>query len=362
MVQAYIDHVSNLACKEKHGAIRSLTRKVRINFVQSDITSAKGYDALSVALDVLDDAGITPMSTLAYPLDETERWGSLCLVDRDPSVIDGDPKWVDVILEYQHLVDGPNQTIDIDGNPTGLMFGKGKASIVDKTTNFFYPFGDHTLPKTQILVAHQFPTWEVGIVASPFDPAFPRTVFQGGDISIPFPQQNYSFSAIVSTGVPSVIASELVASINELPWLGQDSLKWICSEVQWQLNAPTGDPSEDGNLRSPNYQMSFEFQYNVDGWDPVVAFLDHRTGRPPNNIEFADTNTSFALPPGDPDNPNPPINVMNMYSGPDEIYFTDEGVIMYGVNPIPGPRPAGLWQVPALVRVDFDDYFALMFS
>lgn len=343
MADVYIDRLDNLSAKESHGVVRQLTRKARVVFKNPDALQTS-YDILGAALSFLDAQGFGAMSTLNLLDDPQNRWGALTLVRREPSLAFPDShNCVDVVLDYQHLLDGANQlfqpamqtiggAVADAGNLTGSIFGKGRCSIVDKTTNFYYPNGDRTKPKRQIAVSHRFPLWETGIAATAFDKDYPRCIFQGGEVNIPFPQSNYGFSLIVTTDSPVTIANTLVASINAKPLLGQKELTWICSEVRWECNAPAGNPFAPATT----YNMSFEFQNNVDGWDPTVVFLDHRTSRPPSGVEFANTNDLDG--------------VLSLYTPSDPAE-----------HPLRPFRPAGIWQVPALPRIDFVDYFNTLF-
>jgi hypothetical protein len=329
---AYIDHVSNLSLVERNGAIRSLTRKARVGFHQGDWP--QDFSVLNAALAVCP----APMSTL-----DTPGYAGLVLVERNPSLLDNDPGWVDVILKYEHLLDGPNQGLFRQTAQPPVFFGRGRVSIAEKTTNFFYPYGDTTKQRVQILVAHTFPNSDIDIVGPFLDQVkWPRTVFQGGEVTVPFPQANYHIVGYLNTASPWLVADNFIAHINEFEWLSKPPLTWICSEVQFEMMDP--DPTvpiaEDTTVQTePLYKFEFEFQYNVDTWAPTVVFNDQRTGRPPAGV----------LP--------------GIIPGPDDEIGFAAGVDNFNLNPVNQfPQPAGYWTVPVVKLLDFQSEFETFFD
>lgn len=338
------DMVENLSAVEDRGVYRSLVRKARLIYKSADITSWRtNATLLTKALEYLDGyAGFKAMDRLGNIRNFDDRFALLTLVRRTPAISQNDPCCVDVVLNYEHIVDGPNQVLLRPSN--GLIFGKGRTSIVEKSTNFFYPYGiriktnptdpnDTRDNKTAIVVAHTYPTWETGIAASPHNPTYPRTIIQGGEINIPYPQSTYNVQGIFATARPAKLAHFAVASINAKEWQGMPALTWICSEVQWEVNDPSDKVGGIG--KSPTYRMQFEFQYNVDTWDPAVVFIDQRTSRPPADVRQAEFEAT---------------------TGP-------AGVLRMVQHPTNGKEiPAGVWKVPALRRLDIDAFFGALFE
>ena len=281
------------------------------------------FTALSRALTA---AGIPePFSTLA-----NIGYGSLVLIERSTQMGERDKSCVDVTLKYEHILDGPNQ--ELNRPASGLLFGKGRASITQKTTNFYYPYGQVNLGRVQILVAHTFPADYQGVAALTLDPTLPRTVIQGGEISIPFPQSNFQMQGVITTDNPVAVADQFIAKINSLTWMGKPPLTWICSEVQYDII----------DIEGFVYRFAFEFQYNQDTWDATVIFNDQFLGRPPANVL--------------------PGTVVNPDSDSPETKATPP-IRSYTENPISfNFQPAGYWNVPALGRQDFASLFAALFE
>lgn len=339
MPELFIDHLSNLTCREERGVIRALTRKARVKFTPVEIALYRNQNVLNLALDFLTAQGLSAMSVLGVgknPMqDMGQRFASLVLTKRTPSLAENDPCYVDVMLEYEHIMDGHNQTIKDPPLFWSTIYGKGKTSIREKSTNFFYPEGDRTnFERTQIVVAHQYPTTETGIPASAYSKEFPRVVFQGGEIKIPFPESTYSIAGIVFTKKPAKVAKRVVACINKIEWQGNPPFTWICSECQWEVNNPAFSGTVDST-----YKMSFEFQHNEDGWNPDVVFLDQRFGGPPASVVEARDNDDQGV-----------------------MRLTNIPVATAGGNVEFKQIPAGLWKVPALRRLDFDAYFGVLFD
>lgn len=330
MAVAFIDRVDNLSLVERHGAVRSLTRKVRV--IINPAENPKDFSVLTLALSVVP----LPFSTLA-----TAGYANLVLIERSPQLAENDPNVVDVILKYDHILDGPNQILQ---NPnTGFLFGKGKCSITEKSTNFFYPNGvqndaDPTANRVQLQTAYTYEKGNQGVTGFIVDPQYPQTIFQGGEMTIPYPQANFQMQGVLETDDPFSVGWNFIARINDERWLGRPAFTWICSEVQFDVI----------DVVKPLYRFSFEFQYNVDTWNPTIAFNDQRTGRPPAQILLqAGTNL----------NPNP--------DSPD----AKAGIFNYAINPLkpvipgvgPNLQPAAVWTVPALRPANFSELFAAVF-
>ena len=328
---AVIDRIDNLSQVERFGAIRSLTRKARVLITPGPTGNPGDYSVLNLALSVLPD----PFSLLDDPAyTSVQGYAALALIERSPAISEDDPCCVDVILKYEHLLDGPNQLFSgLSGgageNPDTL-YGRGRASIVEKKTNFYYPNGDASNPKTQILVGYVFPASDVS--AMPQTLGWWNTSFgkyaavQGGEVTIPFPQSNYSLSGIVNNVVdPWVIVYGILAAINEKSWAHKPPQCWICSEVRFEVT----DPGQT------IYRFDFEFQFNLDTWNPTTVFIDQRTGKPPAAVK----------PATDPD---PGTGALK--------------IISYQKNPNGGVLPAGYWTVPALKTVDYDAFFQQLFE
>lgn len=378
---AYIDRVTTLEAVERHGVIRSMTREARVIFPKADIPNQPNkqpYTILDLAMNV---TGMPqPFST---PLDANGKpslgYEALVLVERSAKLLPGDINTVDVTLKYEHLLDGPNQPMTPSDPglaswfpaPAKLIYGKGRCSITEKTTNFYYPQGDPTKGRILILTAHTFPQWEVGIVGMPLNPALPRTVIQGGEVSIPYPQENFQLQGVLTTKDPRGRASQFIARINDGFWMGQAACTWICSEVQWEVLNP----------QNSTYKFSWEFQYNIDTWNPTVAFNDTRTSRPPAGVVLANVVANPATKAALIANvallvtqaaavavSNPSLSkfltaqAAAMASNLSSFGIMD-GTMRFTTNPVNGAiQPAGVWTVPALRPVNFDSLFGSLFE
>ena len=366
----YIDHVQDLEQTERHGVVRSLTRLCRVRFTDDELYgfgAPQDFSILAAAYAVCPP----PLSNLfdfTWPLPRSPlsitSYNALVLIERNAKLTDpADLGTVDVTLKYEHVLDGPNQVLGVENGTLGIqsaaavpptfIFGKGRSSIVEKSTNFFYPYGitDPTDPnyagRVEIQVAHTY----IGNdkpAAGYFDTVgLPFTIKQGGEVNLPFPQANFTMQGIILTNHPQSLADRFIRVINSQPWLNKPAYTWICSDVQWEVL----DTNNEGiplfvdpllpNTIGRTYKFIFEFQYNVDTWNPTVVFNDQRTGRPPHDVLPAtndDPQTDWATP-------NPLVLVQNQ-----------------AINPALAPtqsvlQPAGYWNVPALPVADYDFLF-----
>lgn len=335
-----VDRITDLDMEEDRGVIKSLTRLVLVEFSNTEIATNRDFSVLQKAMVALNAAGLTPNST---PFSTTAAQSvnypfiDLYLTKRTPRVKDGDPQYVEVRLRYDHVTDSSVQALDSKGRSLiGKLAAKGRCSIVEKTTNFFYPHGDTRCERQLIEVAHTFPVTDPSAVVSRIDPDLPRTGRQVGEISIPFPQANITIPCLVKTLAPYALARQMIRHINSQPWNGEKELTWLCSEVSWEL---LGYPAHILPDTASYYTMTFEFQYNSDGWDPFVVYNDQRIGRPPSEVLKATLDSSYdAIDAGAV---VATYNVFNLNQHPETF----------------NNQPAGAWNVPALPRKDFQAFF-----
>lgn len=338
---------------EDRGAWRSLRRKVRLEYSAAEMEGPPklgGPRILYKTMQSLDDAGLFVLSTLdsrdgnnydipALPTtlptgasifgNPDNPFSHLVLVKRTPTIV-APNNWVDVVLDYEHILDGYNQILV--NPPSGRLFVKGRSSIIDKDTNFYYKDGVKANGRRLLSVAHTYPEWDMGTPNAPFDPDLPRTVVQTGSINIPFPAQNFTIQALHFTNNIWQDANNMVGWINEDVILGQPPYTYICSEFAWELNNAFVTPFQRGNYAC--YKVSVEFQFNFDTWDATVVFNDQRLsgGRPPHNVLAA-------------------------------AETDDQGVLRLGINPLNGAfQPAGYWQVPSLQRKNFRQFLNAQFE
>ncbi len=318
MPTLYPDHTSLLHLAERNGCVRSLTKKTRVIFEKDEILPTD-HQAL---LSAMEAAGLpVAFSSLAGV-----GLGSLVLTERGTEVVDGDPRVFDVTLKYDHVLDGPNQVL-YNRDPEAaqpILYVKAKTSIAQKTTNFFRPFGDPDAERELITTAHTFLNTDQDVAGTQFVPGHPNTVYQGGEVTVPFPQTNFRLVGIWDLNEdqsPWDIHYLFIARINDDAWLGRPAFSWLCSEVQSQML----------NASARRYEFEFEFQFDLDTWNPTVIFNDQRTGRPPADVLVASEDDA---------------------NGVRRLAFNRLVVGPPGVT-----QPAGYWTVPFLKPVNFTDLF-----
>jgi hypothetical protein len=110
----------------------------------------------------------------------------------------------------------------------------------------------------------------------------PLTVTLGDDEDAPTqiarvtrlaPQVTVRYSRL-ETSSPGSKARTFVGRINSTEVFGSEEGTWMCTAI-------TGRSHDGGET----YEVSYDFQYNPDGWQPAVVYLDPATGRPHPDAE-----------------------------------------------------------------------------
>lgn len=251
--QVKIDSVEILNAQEKLGVVVHLEKKIHV--------SGLSYMDHTILWQALAQVGIPAvMSSLtAYP--------SLVLTERNTALVDSDK--VDITLVYEHFM---NVEQDADNPLDGYsIYGDIKASTQQVTTN-------KNLAGEMILVKH---TYSSDPADDNYDPELGDGIEkqQTGEIQVFSPMATASYKFIKKTNTPWLIRAALEGMLNLNAWNGAIR-SWLCTAVNFTLHDLTGP------VRT--YKFSVEFQYNPDGWDPTVVFIDSRTGRPPAGLVDGD--------------------------------------------------------------------------
>jgi len=233
-------HVSLQSAREgQGGVVGELVTRYRI----TGITDTD-LGALKTALD----ASGVPSYGDAYGAD----FPNLVVTGREVSIVDADAGTYDVDITYGHFTEDQDQ----DDPLTGVLQGELQASIQQVTSNVDAN-GD------TITVEHTYPS---------DDPDFPdETKVQGGEITYFEVQKTIRMRGFRTIARPWLIVSQIQNKLNKNPWNGGAARTWLCTNATSTILNRAGDGT---------YEMTFEFQYNPDGWDPTVVFIDERTGKP----------------------------------------------------------------------------------
>lgn len=406
-----IDRLETLECVERNGVIRKLVRLARV-FGLSNTDYRQLWAALIKAGIPAYGSGLVDTSN-AGTIAATQAFAALVLVERSAKIAEGDPATVDVTLTYEHVLDGPNQGVAFPGIPSKILYARSRSSIVQKPTNFFYPYGNELADTTPIpiLGVSQFGgvgggilinvpanfyvtndlgvvidgvtgtteangnwtitvvgpgqlllnsstfvnNWtgggEIGVAPGTLAPRlqiltghkYPlddrdwkgQIQIQGGEINLPFPQENLRLDGYTYTSNPDALKLAIHRKVNSDNWRGRPPRTWLCTEVQYEVLSPRPVSVPLGVVpNTPLYRFEFEIQYDSDGWDQTVAFKDQRTGLPPSTVQIG------TIP--DPATPT----VLNQQLDP----TTNQ------------PFPAGTWTVPALPQTNFLAFFQANFD
>lgn len=74
-------------------------------------------------------------------------------------------------------------------------------------------------------------------------------------------------------------ARRFVGRTNDRALAGDEERTWLCSRI--------GASSDDSGV---TYNMTYEFLYNVDTWDPLAVYIDRKTGQPGDGVGRSLTN------------------------------------------------------------------------
>ncbi len=87
------------------------------------------------------------------------------------------------------------------------------------------------------------------------------------------PQVTVRYSRLEETS-PGSKARQYVGKVNSGEVFSSDPGTWMCTAI-------TGRSNDGGET----YEVTYDFQYNPDGWQPHVVYIDPATGRPHPDAE-----------------------------------------------------------------------------
>ncbi len=328
MAQAYLDRVDTLKMERQHGIVTKLTRKTRITDLDSTDYTVLVDAIQTLGLPTVDSFLVNPAAAR-----KNDPLGMLVLVHETIDLVDNTT--VDITHEFEHFMRSTNQEVSIDGlfptfSDATSLYGKHR-SFVQQTKTNFYPaltayrledsfripvFNPLTayLPGAQVdyngfywyLIGPGLTTpnltdgnWRLADYGSDFYLAEPeqkrlivvghtfpnsgpnkddkyggQTKYQTGEISVMQPHSNFTLSghcyAVRDMGE---IEKGILGKINQFTWQFGDPEQWMCMEMKWSMEST-------GYM----YLVDFEFQKNLDGWQPTAVYHDQRIGRPPPEL------------------------------------------------------------------------------
>jgi len=149
------------------------------------------------------------------------------------------------------------------------------SAVVPMTTEFCYVGRGNNTQQNQIVLLH---------VTEEDETSVPR--YQVGEVEIQVPVAIVRYRRRERKN-PQDKARDYVGTVNSKGVFGDVAHMWLCTRL--------GGPSDDGGQ---SYNVTYEFQRNVDSWDKVVVFRDPDTGYP---MQIPTSGDNAA-------NPNKPFN------------------------------------------------------
>lgn len=237
-----LDNIRDLEARERFGVLVYLRRQAVVTgLAQTD------YAVLKAALA---DASVPDNG------DFLSGDSNLVLTTRNVRVVPDSPSTCEVELIYEHT---DNEGQNLTDPPYGLAITTSHSSLQQITTEL-------DADASQITVAHTWPDT---------DDDWPgEAITQGGEITVMIPQETIRVQGMFSTTTPWRLVDEMIGHVNSSAWMGGAAATWLCTDAHysfWDFNT--------GICR-----VSFEFQYNMHGWNPDVFFIDPRTNKPPPSL------------------------------------------------------------------------------
>jgi len=241
-----IDGMTLLEATERNGALRRLVRVAHVSGIEST-----DWDILTQALK---EAGLPEFGDVLSTVAEDKGGQDLVLVERNPKILS--KTHAEIQLVYENFAD-IEENLD---TPVAIkILANMRVNLNQKTSNL-------DKDGKQVTVSYTYSgdeNHDDGLVT------------QGVEFSYYEPQRTMFVRGIKKTGTPWLIANNCIGKTN-IKWFALEKPGyWLCMACDWKL-AHRGD-----NI---SYFMNFEFQFNPDGWDPSVTFIDDVTGKPPPNL------------------------------------------------------------------------------
>lgn len=255
-----------VSVKEENGSIVELVMSARI----TGISGASGTAKLVDAYQALDSAGYTAFSS-------TAQYTALRLVNRDISFYQNDNAIATATLTYK--------TSGLGFDQVGVFIPTIGSSLQQVPTNFDI-FGN------QITVSHTY--------TGDSDPKNGQTETVTAEVQQLFPQSTITYNGVAQSDIPLSLQQAYLGYINSAYWNGGAPGTWLCSDI----SATARDLSRYGG-KPYEWDWSFTFQYDLNGWNVDAIFIDGDTGKPPTGLvdgvgvvsvqtqPFADFNTLF---------------------------------------------------------------------
>lgn len=303
MARAFIDHTDTLEANERMGVVYSLRKLVHVQGIT-------GTDEGAI-IRALDEAGVpatgTPLipgaSSLNFAAADSykHRLFHLVLTDKEVKLHDKDTGSAQVVLKYEHVLNGPYQRL-FAGDQSGMrgdgkVYGIMDTSLTEEETNMCPVWlGDDDIQNAY----NNAVTGETGAVpARPAPPVLTegsrvpvvlkhpsginminqQVTYQSGKFKGLFTGKVYTLEGYFQGTVPHVLAESILWRVNSTDFLGGASYTWLCTKFTYKaIGRSILNPGD-------RYECKIEFQYKDGGWNPTVVYHDAELNRPPADID-----------------------------------------------------------------------------
>lgn len=336
------DQLETLEMSEENGVVRSLKLLATIEGLTSN--------TYAVLIEAYKQVGLpTPGTFLVDPDDplnpswpippgKDKAMAMLLLAKRNFKLRANDKKTVDIVLDYQHFMEGDNQNLtpgatspnDWKVPASSIVYGKNRASVQQTKSNYYdtrvvyqlwTPTGTFPVGKIveykgllwkamidqiwagppTLLVAPPGPTgtalgaiWSV-VDESTLAPTVPTAVRRQIIVGHQFPITDGDYPGRVQyqTGEITIMQPNDNFKLHgqvfvrnprsiKIAVLGAiNSIPWMDGKsYTWMCTEVAWEPL----YVSWQWKVTFEFQHNEDSWLPAAIFHDGRAGKPPPNL------------------------------------------------------------------------------
>lgn len=251
-IHVKLDPKDKLSSSERNGTITEVHRAAIVTGLKD---YASDWNVMSIAMTHPD----VPQYGNRLSNNPNSQVFTLVVVDRDINMVDEDCAVIDLVYKNAYQIDAMEDRFD---SPfLGIIGGEVRCNVQQVYSNL-------AADGSQVVVEHTYPE---------DDANFPgETKRQGGEFTYFTAQRSFAVHGIKQTNAPWAIANNINGRVNYYPFSGEAPRTWLCVGASWKPES-----LHNGLAR---YYMRFEFQHNLDTWDPTVVFIDPVENKPPPDL------------------------------------------------------------------------------
>lgn len=244
----HLDILENARIREERGTVIEATRMAIVEDLSQSVAGGPLGSTQKIWHQALNVTGMPQAG------DEHPTYKNLIVEKRVASAIS--TKIVQVEIKYT-----PRSGLDIPEPPPGFTSIVEGSATLDQVTSIKDINGDTVKLE------------------------YPGEPDQDAEWVIKQPRMSLTYTINDATDIPGTLARQFIGKVNLTQWPGGagDERKWLCTAIPFTLFDRTTDP--------PTWRFSYTFEFDPEGHDPYVWFIDDETGRPkPDVLDPANPN------------------------------------------------------------------------